>query len=343
MLCLIAVTSWRHRAIWPSAPYILLASISVAALLLGYTLPQFEPPEPVLAIVRFLDIPHLPLVWLFALSVCVPEFRLRTWHIVVCFFYATPILWPRLHLYGVMLPPPDWLLVYGAITSVMLVGHLLVTVALAVRRNSGARPSAHMVGFSVVLLSATIGAALAEVVPDEALISRQTAKIIAIFPALAFGAFWMLRLRIPALVVRRSVGDPAGLSHRNLELLTSVERYLLVEEGYRDHRLTIAKLAGEVGVSQDRLRRLINRELGYANFNAYINAIRVDAVRRRFADPGSSDEPILTLAIDAGFKSVSVFNKAFKSATGQTPSHYRARIAHDTLSERDSEGFSRNQ
>jgi AraC-like DNA-binding protein len=35
--------------------------------------------------------------------------------------------------------------------------------------------------------------------------------------------------------------------------------------------------------------------------------------------------PILTIALDAGFQSLGPFNRAFKSATGETPSKYRRR------------------
>lgn len=39
--------------------------------------------------------------------------------------------------------------------------------------------------------------------------------------------------------------------------------------------------------------------------------------------------PISTIALDAGFGSLGAFNRAFKEATGATPSVYRERIAPD--------------
>ena len=33
--------------------------------------------------------------------------------------------------------------------------------------------------------------------------------------------------------------------------------------------------------------------------------------------------PILTIAMDSGFQSIGPFNRAFKAATGQTPTEYR--------------------
>jgi len=35
--------------------------------------------------------------------------------------------------------------------------------------------------------------------------------------------------------------------------------------------------------------------------------------------------PVLTLALDAGFNSLGPFNRAFKAATGLTPSEFRRR------------------
>jgi AraC-like DNA-binding protein len=40
-------------------------------------------------------------------------------------------------------------------------------------------------------------------------------------------------------------------------------------------------------------------------------------------DPAKRDLPILTLALEAGFQSIGPFNRAFKAATGTTPTEFR--------------------
>jgi len=92
---------------------------------------------------------------------------------------------------------------------------------------------------------------------------------------------------------------------------------------YRAESLTVAALAARLGVPEYRLRRLINRRLGHRNFNAYINGFRLEDARTALADPGRKSQPVLTIALDAGFQSIGPFNRAFKAATGLTPTEFR--------------------
>ena len=87
--------------------------------------------------------------------------------------------------------------------------------------------------------------------------------------------------------------------------------------------LTINSLATQLGVGQHRLRALINHDLGYDNFSSYLNTLRVEAVKQAFEDSETNHLPILTIAMDCGFKSLSTFNKAFKTLEGITPTAYR--------------------
>ena len=53
------------------------------------------------------------------------------------------------------------------------------------------------------------------------------------------------------------------------------------------------------------------------------HGLRLDAVRAALVDPKRRDLPVLTLALDAGFQSIGPFNRAFKAATGRTPTEFR--------------------
>jgi AraC-like DNA-binding protein len=92
---------------------------------------------------------------------------------------------------------------------------------------------------------------------------------------------------------------------------------------YRHDGLTIAVLAGRLGIPEYRLRRLINRRLGHRNFSSFVNGYRLAEARAALADPVQSDVPILTIALDAGYQSLAPFNRAFKLTAGMTPSEYR--------------------
>ncbi len=96
-------------------------------------------------------------------------------------------------------------------------------------------------------------------------------------------------------------------------------------EAWRREGLTIGSLAGDVGVPEHRLRRLINDKLGHRNFVAFVNAYRIGAAKQRLADPATARMPISAIAFELGFASLNPFNRAFKEATGQTPSEWRKR------------------
>jgi AraC-like DNA-binding protein len=92
---------------------------------------------------------------------------------------------------------------------------------------------------------------------------------------------------------------------------------------YREWGLTIGKLAAEMDLPEHRLRRLINSGLGYRNFNDFLNQYRIEEATQRLADPKQARIPVLTIALEAGFRSLSTFNKAFKDIHQETPTSFR--------------------
>ncbi|NRF71624.1 helix-turn-helix transcriptional regulator [Aquincola sp. S2] len=106
-------------------------------------------------------------------------------------------------------------------------------------------------------------------------------------------------------------------------LLQRLEQLMTVDCLYRDPELTLAGLAQRLGLPEYRLRELINRQLGYRNFAAFINEHRLLEVEQRLADPACDRRPILTLALEAGFGSIGPFNRSFKDRQGITPRAFR--------------------
>lgn len=92
---------------------------------------------------------------------------------------------------------------------------------------------------------------------------------------------------------------------------------------WRREALTIGDLADAVGLPEHRLRRLINDRLGHRNFPSYINGLRIDAAKAMLVAPESAGRTIATIAFDLGFGSLGPFNRAFRDATGLTPTEYR--------------------
>ena len=103
------------------------------------------------------------------------------------------------------------------------------------------------------------------------------------------------------------------------QLAAFIER----DGGYRENGLTIGLLAQHLSLPEYQLRRLINRHLGFRNFNDYLNHYRIEEAGRRLRDPQQYQVPILTVALEVGYNSLTPFNRAFKARHGTTPSEYR--------------------
>ncbi|MEL6361650.1 MAG: helix-turn-helix transcriptional regulator [Pseudomonadota bacterium] len=150
-------------------------------------------------------------------------------------------------------------------------------------------------------------------------------------------AFAMLAINFAAALwftsVRHPVFDPAvagkSVGARDAQIRpenhAAYERLIaLMDDGvYRTEKLTVAALAEQVGLAEHQLRKLINQELGYRNFAAFLNARRVEEAKAILADPARAREQVLQIALHLGFGSPAPFNRAFKEQTGQTPTTYR--------------------
>ena len=128
----------------------------------------------------------------------------------------------------------------------------------------------------------------------------------------------------PDSIEPATVADASSLPDPAEErLATTLQRVMAEDRAYRTEDLTVASLAARLAVPEYRLRRLINQRLGHRNFNAFVNGYRLDEARRALADPARRELPVLTIALDAGFQSIGPFNRAFKTATGLTPTEFR--------------------
>jgi AraC-like DNA-binding protein len=106
------------------------------------------------------------------------------------------------------------------------------------------------------------------------------------------------------------------------KVIESMER----DRTYATEGLTLQQLARQLQSQPHQLRRVINGELGYRNFNTFINLYRVKEVAERLAMVEYQDTPFLTLALDAGFRSLAPFNRTFRDHFEMTPSEYRASL-----------------
>lgn len=93
-----------------------------------------------------------------------------------------------------------------------------------------------------------------------------------------------------------------------------------IETNYM-HKITIADVAIEVGLSQSHFMKYFKNTMG-TSFIEYLNDYRLTMASRLLL---SSDATILSIAEEVGFDNLSYFNRSFKRRFGQTPSMYRRR------------------
>ena len=93
--------------------------------------------------------------------------------------------------------------------------------------------------------------------------------------------------------------------------------------GWRREGLTIGAVAQALDEPEHRLRRLINQRLGHRNFAEFVNSHRIGAAKVRLGDPAEARTTVAAIAFDLGYGSLGPFNRAFRAATGVTPTEWR--------------------
>jgi AraC-like DNA-binding protein len=132
----------------------------------------------------------------------------------------------------------------------------------------------------------------------------------------------LLSLRATSEVLRpaRAQLDEPALDPALAERL---QQLIEVDEVFREEGLTIGSLAERLGAQEYKLRQLINAQLGFKNFNAFLNRFRVTAAEKVLADPSKAHLGVAEVAYQVGYRSLGTFNRSFKELTGRTPTDYR--------------------
>lgn len=157
-----------------------------------------------------------------------------------------------------------------------------------------------------------------------------TLDVAALLVIVAVVAWHLLRLNASDLLAPAAVPEAPALPTPAVEpdpaeerLAAALAQVMDTERPYRGENFSPAALAARLAVPEYRLRRLINQRLGHRNFNAFVNGYRLHDAQAALADPSHRETPVLTIALDAGFQSIGPFNRAFKMATGLTPTEFR--------------------
>ncbi|MGZ3756603.1 MAG: helix-turn-helix domain-containing protein [Mucilaginibacter sp.] len=105
------------------------------------------------------------------------------------------------------------------------------------------------------------------------------------------------------------------------EWRTKLIKLMNEEKPFLDAGLTLTKLARLLQTNPQTASKIINDGFGQ-NFNDYINGLRVQEVIMLLNKGAHHKFSLMGIAFDSGFNSKTTFNRAFKKATGLSPSSY---------------------
>jgi AraC-like DNA-binding protein len=137
---------------------------------------------------------------------------------------------------------------------------------------------------------------------------------------------------------RDAAVDPAAVDSRVPELPRDAEDARVLEalqsamqaQAYLEEGLSLGSLARSLGVAEYRLRRVIHQQLGFRHFGSFVNSFRLSHARAALSNPARRAQPILEIALEAGFGSIGPFNRAFRAAEGMTPTAFRQQALADS-------------
>jgi AraC-like DNA-binding protein len=135
--------------------------------------------------------------------------------------------------------------------------------------------------------------------------------------------FAVNRLQFSPGFFRTSVPPRPDVPTHDNELAEEVVEYIEKHRGYRTEGLTIRELAIQMNVQEYKLRQAINQNLGFRNFNEFLNSYRIDDACKLLADPANRKMTVLEIVYKVGYSSLAPFNRAFKEITGMTPTAWR--------------------
>lgn len=114
------------------------------------------------------------------------------------------------------------------------------------------------------------------------------------------------------------IPDPIAVQ-KDIERL---QTFMKTKKPYLDFQLTLQKLAGMLEISEKEISLLINHHLG-KHFFDFINEYRIEDAKAILSNPDDKEVTILEILYQVGFNSKSSFYTAFKKITNRTPTQYR--------------------
>jgi len=286
-------------------------------------------PDALNSLMLFLAIPNLGLLWWLGQALLKDDFKLSAyaWAGLVIFSLANAVGFLTSH--GLTLPSIPAVSVLGGVVSLAVPAHL-GWFAVSGWKNDLIEPRRRARIFLVIWMILGLSIIL---FAEDYILSEEIVSIVRL--ALTIPIVWFVVLKSTSLqtdpllfINTQPEITPKNIKTDRKHYINATHQRLIIaiveRKVYLEPSLTIAALAKECGAAEYQLRKLINQELGYRNFSAFLNSYRIAHAKELLSASGDKALPITNIAFDCGFTTISTFNRAFKSLVGQSPSEYRA-------------------
>nr|WP_315257436.1 helix-turn-helix domain-containing protein [uncultured Flavobacterium sp.] len=128
------------------------------------------------------------------------------------------------------------------------------------------------------------------------------------------------------IISEEKSSSPSAVSEKEYsEELLKLEKYMIDEKPFLDPSLTIQDISVAIDIPVRDLSLLINHKLEQ-HFYDFVNTYRIERAMNILKDASKNKVTVLEILYDVGFNSKSSFNTAFKKHTGYTPTEYRKNI-----------------
>jgi AraC-like DNA-binding protein len=263
------------------------------------------------------------LFWLLARAIFDDHFTFR-WSLLIWFVV---LIIPHLNFFvGDLIPWLGFRQLSGIVAHLTSLGFVLAGLYTALRTRQGDLVDSR-IRFRNIFLSGTaalIGVTLiVELIPihRDTIIVLQLLQRFAIFCITLY--FLISNFGIRSGFFFKEIPKPKTPALEDPQLNTKLQALMEQQRVYKKEGLTIGVLAELLNEQEYKLRRLINGQLGFRNFNDFLNQYRVNEACEILSDPAQVKKTILEIAYDLGYQSIGPFNKAFKDLKGTTPTAYR--------------------
>jgi AraC-like DNA-binding protein len=302
----------------------------------------------------------MPLFYLYALSVCYSDFRLRPKHLlhVLPFVIVNLVLMPRFylgnaiekeHFFEIQSIMPE-IYFFKILVEAQYVFYILgVLLTLKKYRkiylenyaNASTSTYEWLMQLTIVFFIAHTFVVSKNLLRYTAYNNMFTwANIFVGIVALCITCWFVLKaLNYPELFRGVSskmelaedilpAADPAVMhaeNHQDAAITTQIEslkKYMRDKEPYLDPSLTILELSNQTGIPVRDLSVLINHYMDQHFFD-FVNEYRIQKAMDILKDREKSNLTVLEILYQVGFNSKSSFNTSFKKYTGLTPTAYR--------------------